>query len=106
MHSLISELYDGIPAQHTESLAVVVVSNRYSGPSVAQDGRIKKRDPPLIILLWLSDHKDLIILVCDLKRAVKAIAAQQGVFKAEMYYFLNMCSSPFWFFIPGNFFLL
>lgn len=30
------------------------------------------------IVLWLSDHKDLIILVCDLKHAVKAIAAQRG----------------------------
>lgn len=27
----------------------------------------------------------LIILVCDLKHAVKAIAAQRGVFKAEVY---------------------
>lgn len=37
-NSLIPELYDGIPAQHMQSVAVVMVSNRYSGPSAAQDG--------------------------------------------------------------------
>lgn len=37
-NSLIPELYDGIPAQHMQAVAVVMVSNRYSGPSTAQDG--------------------------------------------------------------------